>query len=358
MTTRSQHSLRLAAPLLWISAAIVAIAAIVEGVWELAQGAARPSSSFLATLGDGLDVFAVKLEGIPQFFASFGSTHANNLTVAAIFTSIVSCTIALRQISLWIRRPADIIHASRYAAHRTRRMLASADRYEHWGHVVDVISGTPIAFAAVHLLDRHGGTVAHTISDSEGRFGFSAPRASLADAGESVSLFVRKAGWTHTATVQEGRGAMMTASGSGTAGTSISSALGVLGRLAFWGQVGIVPLAFSLYGGPLLTAAVVSLPICALVYALGRRSALHVRVAGKPLVVAVSAVLFLTLGATAGSLTPSALPASTMHSLSEVYASIASAAFDSSAITANQNGSLIAQLKYMNNQLAWASSST
>ncbi|MCC6404850.1 MAG: hypothetical protein IT405_00475, partial [Candidatus Yanofskybacteria bacterium] len=75
-------------------------------------------------------------------------------------------------------------------------------------------------------------------------------------------------------------------------------------------------------------------------------------------IVALVALSALTLGATAGSLTPSALPASTMHSLSEVYASIASAAFDSSAITANQNGSLIAQLKYMNNQLAWASSST
>ncbi|MCC6934866.1 MAG: hypothetical protein IT406_04240, partial [Candidatus Yanofskybacteria bacterium] len=65
--------------------------------------------------------------------------------------------------------------------------------------------------------------------------------------------------------------------------------------------------------------------------------------------VVVVVVLSLVLGAAAGSLTPPGAPASTMHSLSEVYASIASAAFDSSAITANQNGSLIAQLKYLNN---------
>ncbi len=73
-------------------------------------------------------------------------------------------------------------------------------------------------------------------------------------------------------------------------------------------------------------------------------------------VVAVS-LFALVLGATAGSLTPSALPAATMYSLSNLYDAIASATFDSSAIVANQNGSLLGNLKYIENQIAWASSS-
>lgn len=271
MATRSHHSVRLAAPLFWISGALVAVVTLVEGVWELAQGAARSSSPFLATLGDGLDVFAMKLEGIPQLFASFGSAHSGNLTVAAVFTSVVSCAIALRQASLWIRRPTDVIQASRYAMHRTKRMLASADYYEHWGRVTDSSNGGPVAFASVHLLDRHGGTVAHTISDSEGRFGFTASRASLLAAGESVALFARKAGWTHTATTAAGRAVMMTAANPRSPRAPLPDAMRAVGGLAFLGQVAVVPLAFSLQGGPLLAAVLASLPVCALVYALGSR---------------------------------------------------------------------------------------
>ncbi len=78
---------------------------------------------------------------------------------------------------------------------------------------------------------------------------------------------------------------------------------------------------------------------------------------GKPIVVATIVLFALAVGATAGSLTPSALPAATMHSLANIYDSIASAAFDSSAIVANQNGSLLGNLKYIENQIVWASGS-
>ena len=77
----------------------------------------------------------------------------------------------------------------------------------------------------------------------------------------------------------------------------------------------------------------------------------------KPAIVSVLGVILLALVATAGSLTPSALPAATMHSLANIYDSIASAAFDSSAIVANQNGSLLGNLKYIENQIVWASGS-
>ncbi len=79
--------------------------------------------------------------------------------------------------------------------------------------------------------------------------------------------------------------------------------------------------------------------------------------ARKPMMVGLVAFFALVLGATAGSLTPSALPVATMYSLSNLYDAIASATFDSSAIVANQNGSLMGVLKYIENQTAWASGS-
>jgi hypothetical protein len=53
----------------------------------------------------------------------------------------------------------------------------------------------------------------------------------------------------------------------------------------------------------------------------------------KPSVAAFLAVLVLAVATSAGTLTPSASPASTMHTLTEVYDSIASTSFDSSAIS-------------------------
>src|SRR5512144_670627 len=65
---------------------------------------------------------------------------------------------------------------------------------------------------------------------------------------------------------------------------------------------------------------------------------------------ALIAGLMLALGATAGSLTPPGAVGSTMHSLANIYDSIASAGFDSSNLTnypVAQNGSLIGMLKYI-----------
>ncbi len=78
----------------------------------------------------------------------------------------------------------------------------------------------------------------------------------------------------------------------------------------------------------------------------------------KALLVVLAGMFWLALGATAGSLTPPGAVSGTMHSLANLYDSIASAAFDSSAIVANQNGSLLANLKYIENQIVWASGSS
>ncbi|OGN08280.1 MAG: hypothetical protein A2750_00465 [Candidatus Yanofskybacteria bacterium RIFCSPHIGHO2_01_FULL_45_42] len=47
----------------------------------------------------------------------------------------------------------------------------------------------------------------------------------------------------------------------------------------------------------------------------------------------------------AGSLTPSASPASTFNTLSDIFNSLASGSYDSSAITANANGSSLQIMK-------------
>ena len=60
--------------------------------------------------------------------------------------------------------------------------------------------------------------------------------------------------------------------------------------------------------------------------------------------------------AEAGSLTPSASPAATMQTLQTIYDSIAGT-FDSSGVSASSTGSLIANVKYISNNLFWASSS-
>src|SRR3989344_5214897 len=65
----------------------------------------------------------------------------------------------------------------------------------------------------------------------------------------------------------------------------------------------------------------------------------------------------LYLTATGGSLTPSASPAGTFHTLAEIWNSIAATDYDSSSISASTTGSLLQGLKYINNNLFWASTS-
>src|SRR5512133_1192269 len=76
----------------------------------------------------------------------------------------------------------------------------------------------------------------------------------------------------------------------------------------------------------------------------------------KPILIAILSLVFLSGGALAGSLTPAGSVASTMHSLTELYDSIAGT-FDATSIVANQNGSLMQQLKYIENSTVWASGS-
>jgi hypothetical protein len=76
----------------------------------------------------------------------------------------------------------------------------------------------------------------------------------------------------------------------------------------------------------------------------------------KPAITAFVSLLSLASFVTAGSLTPPGAPASTMNTLAEIFDSIAGT-FNSASITANQNGSLIEVMKYVEDQLAWASSS-
>ena len=66
----------------------------------------------------------------------------------------------------------------------------------------------------------------------------------------------------------------------------------------------------------------------------------------KPGLSALLALLLLAGIATAGSLTPTGAPSSTMNTLAEIFDSIAGT-FDSSGVVADQNGSLIEHLKYI-----------
>jgi len=62
-----------------------------------------------------------------------------------------------------------------------------------------------------------------------------------------------------------------------------------------------------------------------------------IKKAGRYLIILLAVLSMLSFVAVAGSLTPSASPASTMKTLQEIYDSIAGT-FDSSSITASQNG--------------------
>ncbi len=76
----------------------------------------------------------------------------------------------------------------------------------------------------------------------------------------------------------------------------------------------------------------------------------------RSVLVVLASAACIALAANAGSLTPSASPASTMSTLQNIYDSIAGT-FDSSGIASSQNGSLIQALKYLNSNLGWASGS-
>ncbi|MCC6934373.1 MAG: carboxypeptidase regulatory-like domain-containing protein [Candidatus Yanofskybacteria bacterium] len=283
MTNRAYHNLRLAAPLLWGVGVLSALLVVAEGVWELAQGTARPSSAFLATLGDGLDTLAMRLEWVPQLVNSFGATHANNLMLTAILTSVVSCAVAFRKLSLWVRQPGDIIPASRYALQRVRRVIAPSrdgNGGRAWGVVVDADTGSPISFAAVHLLDRGGGTVVRTIAGPDGVYGFPASPASLVAAGEPIRVAAWRSGWVqHPARGSHERIAL-TSWGAHAEVKRISAMAHAVGTAAFWGQVAVVPIAYSIQPGIVLACALVALPVCAVLHILPGRSA--ARSSGAP----------------------------------------------------------------------------
>src|SRR6266404_6353696 len=76
----------------------------------------------------------------------------------------------------------------------------------------------------------------------------------------------------------------------------------------------------------------------------------------KYLLTTLIVLMGLGAGALAGSLTPSGVVSTTMNSLGDLYASI-TGTFDSSGIVANKNGSLVQHLKYIENNLGWASNS-
>lgn len=74
---------------------------------------------------------------------------------------------------------------------------------------------------------------------------------------------------------------------------------------------------------------------------------------------AVVLIVFVVsvLGVTAGSLNPTSAPASTFYTLSQIFNPLASTSYDSSGIAADQNGSVIEILKYINANIGWASNS-
>jgi hypothetical protein len=57
--------------------------------------------------------------------------------------------------------------------------------------------------------------------------------------------------------------------------------------------------------------------------------------------VSVAVVMALFQLTSAGSLTPSFAPASTFHTLEDIYASLASTSYDASSITASKTGSAL-----------------
>ena len=67
--------------------------------------------------------------------------------------------------------------------------------------------------------------------------------------------------------------------------------------------------------------------------------------------------VFIFAVANAGSLTPSASPASTFYTLSEIFNPLANTSYDSSGISADQNGSVIEILRYIGANQFWASTS-
>jgi hypothetical protein len=77
----------------------------------------------------------------------------------------------------------------------------------------------------------------------------------------------------------------------------------------------------------------------------------------RPSVAAFISLLLLASFATAGSLTPPGAVGETMVRLSTIWGVIASGSYDSSALTANENGSLIRILKAVNDNTVWASAS-
>jgi len=68
-------------------------------------------------------------------------------------------------------------------------------------------------------------------------------------------------------------------------------------------------------------------------------------------VVSVAVVAFVFRLSEAGSLTPTAVPAGTMHTVESIYASLASSGYDSSAVVASKTGNVFEVTKCIINKI-------
>lgn len=262
---------RLAAPVL-AGVQMIALTVFVAPATLSLLRAERSVDMRTARLGDGIDELSVRLEPVIVTLGQHASGFSGLFVVAAVSTLIALVAVGAH-VSRAIGGFGDMGAIIRHTGSHLRSFSAEAKGL--WGVVRDAETDEPLPFARVSLTGAQGvHTIARTVSDAAGRYGFGA-LPEQAETG-SLKISVRKSGYYFPSRKQASGDADVYMD---SAGVSVRGGRFWTGRFArvlsgaaFWTSVASVPLISAtlphalavLFAGSLIVA------VCARVIGLGR----------------------------------------------------------------------------------------
>jgi hypothetical protein len=235
----------------------------------------------MGVLGEGVDEFGTRVGVVSADIAPLFSSANNWMAAAALAATAISVVSAVRQLAEWIHGPGDAVAFTKHIADRTKSAIGTTATPVRWGVVHDAHTRQPLPFARVCMLDADGRTIARSVADRHGNYGFHLSVNDMAERGEVGGIEVYKDGYYHHAQMR-----------AVTAGATVSSpdipmvrlasavtdepyvagrGMRVARAAAFWGGVLTVPMAYLAAPSPAGAVLVALFGFSAIVRAVGIR---------------------------------------------------------------------------------------
>ena len=193
MVYKIRHHFIHTAPLLLIAAVFGGVIRIVLALRNIADNA--PSSRFSALVGDGIDEFSSRLGSAGATISSLTTDSNLWIGLTALLATTITVAASLRHLTDSIDGPGDAIAVARHAATRFAGVIGMRRAPVRWGSVYNAVTGHPIPYARVDVLDGHGKRTASTVADARGIYGFYLSAETLHSRGGIGTLVGTKDGY-------------------------------------------------------------------------------------------------------------------------------------------------------------------